>query len=115
MFTKLIAQLRLIPVRFRGNILYRNRAITRAVEQFRTTGKRHRVFFIAGEYRVWTRQDLQHMKHDRKIKHSINSTAMDYIALFDTELMNYPKDYFKIYNPFKRHLNPKVETRYQRV
>lgn len=86
----LLTQIRLIPIRFYGNVYFRKAAIRKAKklhyeEKDPQRRKRYRVFFIGKRYRVLNRQDIQRFKHDKVMASHVNMTGLQPHCFFDTD------------------------------
>jgi hypothetical protein len=86
----LLTKIRLIPIRFWGNIYFRKLAIRKAKrlhlsEPNPNRRTRYRVFFIERRYQVLTRQDIQRAKHEKRFASHVNSTNMQPHCFFDTD------------------------------
>lgn len=66
------------------------RAIKKAIILNKKNGKRYRVFFVAGRYRVWQRNDIRHLRNEGVFRPELKpGSDFDKIAIFDT-LKNNP-------------------------
>lgn len=71
-------------------ILYHGRdaalkkAVKKAQKLHANNGKRYRVFFLDGRYRVYDRDEIKNNKKDGTFNKYINSTSIDPIKFFDT-------------------------------
>ena len=74
-----------IIVRYYGNNFKKQKAIRKADQLHKSTGKQYRVFFLGMRYRVLTRDDIQSLKHDRVFARHINSTNIDHLSFYKTE------------------------------
>lgn len=73
-----------LVIRYHGRPSAFNKAVKRATNLHKKTGKRYRVFFIDRRYRVYTRPDIKYKKKAGEFRRYINSTSIDSIKYFDT-------------------------------
>ena len=71
-------------MRWHGSNIKKAKAIKKADQLHKETGKQYRVFFLAMRYRVLTRDDIQSYKHDKVFARHINSTNIDHLAFYNT-------------------------------
>lgn len=81
--------LRLLRIRFQLRPSRKNKAVKEAVRMHKKNGKRYRVFFFGGEYRIWTREDIKRQMHDGLLKYN-KKPGVDYdgICFFDTNSLD---------------------------
>lgn len=78
-----------LKVRHRGRPGRQEAAIRKAKRLHKKNGKRYRVFFILGRYRVWTRADIKRVKNQEILKRELKAGEdFDRIAFYDTNLKN---------------------------
>lgn len=73
-----------IIVRYFGNNYKKQKAIQKADRLHKETGKQYRVFFLGMRYRVYTRDDIQRLKHEKLFARHINSTNIDHLSFYKT-------------------------------
>jgi hypothetical protein len=73
-------------IRYMGNDAHKNGAIRKAKRRNKRTGRRYRVMFIAGRYRVYHRLDVSAKKREGKFRDFINVSSLDKVGItvFDT-------------------------------
>ena len=88
-----------LRLRHRGRPGNLERAVRRAKRLHKRSGKRYRVFFILGKYRVWTREDIKRRKNSEILRRDMKvGVDFDRIAFFDTNTMmvNIKNTHFKV-------------------
>jgi hypothetical protein len=79
-------------IRFHGSDFFLNRAIKQARKLHLTSSnnphyrKRYRVFFLKNRYRVISRDNIQMRKHSKEYGWHVNSTNMQPLCFFDTNM-----------------------------
>lgn len=79
-----------LVIRYRANDYHRRRAVKRAINLNKKTGKRYRVAFHWGKYRVYHRDDLKDFKQSGFFGRLMNVTRLEEggIILFDTNTLH---------------------------
>ena len=80
----LLTKIRLIPVRFWGNIYFQKQAIWKAKRLHKENGKRYRVLFLNLRYRVMSSDDIDLNKRSGRFKKSLNSLDLNKHTFYDT-------------------------------
>jgi hypothetical protein len=71
-------------LRFKGRKAQLDRAIKKADKLHKDNGKRYRVFFLDGKYRVFQRAEIKENRKAGVFNRYINSTKMDHLKFYDT-------------------------------
>lgn len=74
---------------FFGNRIFLRKATKKAEQLNATDGRRYRVFFLDGRYRVYNRDQIKALKKEGKFANYINSTTIDPLKDFDTNDLPY--------------------------
>lgn len=81
MFTRYLKQL---YIRLKGRPAALRKAIRRAQNLHRKTGKQYRVYFLDFRYQAITRQDIQNRKHNGQWGWHVNSTRLAPMCFYST-------------------------------
>lgn len=79
-------------IRFKGRDAAKNKAIEKAKKLHLASSdnlynrKRYRVFFLKNKYQVITRDDIQMRKHAKEYGWHVNSTNMQSLCFYDTDV-----------------------------
>jgi hypothetical protein len=85
MLRKLRLSIAILKLRWHASPLKKQHAIKQAIKQNKKNGKRYRVFFIGGQFRVWQRNDIRRLRNEGLFKSELKpGVDFDKIAIFDT-------------------------------
>lgn len=80
LFLKILTFFYTLRIRWSGNLYNFKRAVRKANK----ANRRSYVYFIGGEYRVFTRKDIQRLKNEGVFKRHLNTEKMAKICLYDS-------------------------------
>ena len=86
MLQRLINYFKKLRLRFQGRNSQFLKAVKKADELHKKTGKRYRVFFFGNKYHVWTREDIRKKQHAGLLKFEKKcGKDFDGVCFYDTD------------------------------